>query len=62
MGRDERPRSSASGWAWVERYGNRGWLEPPTPKASFGRDVETHPVNLVHPVSSSSLFGQDLQD
>ena len=30
-GRDERPRSSASGWVWVE-LGNRGWLKPPTPE------------------------------
>ena len=32
-GRDERPRSSASGWAWVE-LGDRGWLKPPTPEES----------------------------
>ena len=31
-GRDERPRSSACVWAWVEGYGNRGWLKPPTPE------------------------------
>ena len=42
--------------------GKRGWLKPPPPEASFGRDVETYPVNPVHPVCSSSLFGQDLHD
>jgi len=32
VGRDERPRSSASAWSW-EDSGNRGWLKPPTPEA-----------------------------
>ena len=46
----------------LERQGKRGWLKPPPPEEGFGRDVETYPVNPVHPVCSSSLFGQDLQD
>ena len=56
MGRDERPRSSAWVWGVAGAWGRRGWLKPYPPEGGFGRDVETHPVNLVHPVCFSSLL------